>query len=198
MVNEWFDIICNSADECRIGCPGWGKVAIPEDPDCCLETELGQICGLYFDPCCKNPIGDWSAEKILAWASIIDNSDTTATNVKYVVVEGSIPKAEKVTVSLPKGKTKTVKKIYTVTAKVKCIGDGINDFMRNVEKGNTNFKFWYESLGGYFYGGNNGISPTSADADKIHEEDATSVSYWEVVLTFEACTNPPRIANPLV
>ncbi len=195
MLNTWSDILC--IQDCDENCSPWAKTAIPEDPNCCIETELAQICDLWFDPCVQNPMTSFDDIGITAWALDIDNTDTTGVKIKTIVVEGGIAEPEDIITPLPKGKSKKTKSTYTLTAVVKCIDEGLNNFFRRMQLGDTNFAFWYSSLGGYMYGDVGGISPTSVRAFVVHKNDATAERTWNLVITYEACVDPIRVPNPL-
>lgn len=215
MVNQWTDIILDE-DQCVENCPAWGEIALPEDPECCPVNELGQICGIYLDPCCLNPIPVvYNPGRILEWAAAsIDNSDTSGEKVKYLVVEGSKGAPDDTITELPKGKSKVTKRTYTIEIEIKCDTEdvivtvpesggslqsygSIDNFMRRVQKGEVNFCFWYETLGGYFYGDQAGITPTLINAFPVHENDKDSVRTWNLTISWEALCDPIRTLNPL-
>lgn len=211
MINTWTDTPVEEV--CVESCPTWGELTLPLDPNCCPINELGQICGIYFDPCCNNPMPVFNPTRILEWGANIDNGDTGGTAVKYLVVEGSKGQPDTTTIDLPKGKTKVTKRTFRIEMEIKCETDlgiavateggtvvlhgQIDRFMRSIQKGNTDFCFWYETLGGYFYGDAAGISPSFVDAYVVHENDKDSIRTWNLIIEFEALCDPLRTLNPL-
>lgn len=196
MENTWFDITC--IEECASSCPSWGGVAIETDQDCCPEQELSQICGFYIDPCCQNPITAWNATAIIDWAAAnVDNTDTTGTKVKYITVEGGIDQPTPVIDTLPKGKEYISAYDYSANFERRCVSDAMNDFMRHLQKGNPDACIWYETLGGYIYGGLNGIKPKTLYAVPTNGSGVDDKRIWTVVIQYRTCVDPPRILNPL-
>lgn len=212
-MNEWLDI--EEVEVCEDPCPVWGSVELSDDPDCCTEQELGQICDIFLDPCCLNPFPStvWTEANVFNWAVNIDNTDTTGTKIKHIVVEGDKGQPENTETSLPKCKTKITKREWTINAQIKCTdakyhiwGDdpvrtgnygSIDNLMRSIQLGSLNFCFWFATLGGYIYGDVDGIQPSYADAYVTHENDKTSVRTWTLVLKFSALVDSRRVPNPL-
>ena len=200
MANEWFDITC--ADPCTTGCPEWANTAYIQDPNCCTKTEKSQLCGLYLE-CIENsvPINSWTSADVLAWGTAnIDNLDTTGTKVKYLVGKGGIAEPTPNESEAPKGKTRIDDYTYSLTFVIDCRDDdnGINTFMRLLQKGNTNVAFRYETVGLALYGGLNGIRPDKFYAVPTYGEGNDDLVTWTIKAEYTICVDPPRLSpNPL-
>lgn len=137
--------------------------AIAADQDCTSFTiEDSEICGVLIVQDGNAP-EDWTS--VSSWETVINNSGTTAADGKYLVGRGGIPVADKTTVELFKNKDRTTKRSYSLSLSVLNMSDLHYEFLRAAQCGDTSIRFWLETVGGYIFGGPNGISPSLVDAD---------------------------------
>lgn len=193
-MNNWFDIPCE--DACVNGLPSWSQRIISDNEDCCTDQEKSQICTIWLAPDDQTPIAAWDEASILAWSANVDNTDTTGTKIKTLTVEGEIGKPTPNEQPLPKGKTRIEDYTYNPVFTRRCITPEINDWLREVQKGNASGRMWYQTLGGFFYGGLNGIELDKLFASPTNAGGVSDVRIWEIEPQYTICVDPPRIASP--
>ena len=174
-------------------CPeNCGELILPTldvDQNCTdYETYASQVCGIYFVQ--GLPPTDW--EDAAEWRARVDNGVVDPQGAKYLVGIGGLPVPEKVVRELPKFQDKTVKRRYTLTMRVLNLSDIQYNFLVSLQCGRTDYRFWYETVGGHLFGGPTGIAPAATDADLPHGEGRQDTDEGIVTLQFESRTEPPR------
>lgn len=174
--------------------------AIDADQDCITITyKKSQVCAVVFQPTTgTGPVPsdptDWTDP--VEWATLIDNTTTDNTKHKYLVGVGGVPVPEKDELELPKNRTRALDRTYSLSFSLRNLTDSHYDFMKALQCGWTGFKFWYETVGGRFFGGSVGIEPSKVDVDFPLSEGRDD--YEEAILTieWEACGDPDRTDTP--
>lgn len=176
--------------------------AIDANQDCiAIEYKKSQICGIVFQPTTavapavppSDPT-DWTSAA--EWATLIDNTTTDNSTHKYLVGIGGLPAPEKAEIELPKNKVRALDRTYTITFSVRNLTDNHYEFFKALQCGTTSFKFWYETVGGRFFGGDEGIVPSKVDVDFPLSEGVDDYEEAVLLLSFEACGDPPRTDSP--
>lgn len=179
-----FDNLCGN------GCAAIELPPLDVDQDCIYELHESQFCGLIMT---KGQVPeDWGDSA--QWETLIANDVSNVDAAKYLVGMGGMPAPAKETRPAPKGRIKTVKRTYTVTFNVHNLADLQYDFLRTLQCGFTDYRFWIETMSGHLFGGPTGILPSQTDADLPLDAAATSYAEGVITLQFDAMTDPPRSA----
>lgn len=177
--------------------------AIPASQDCPNYSQLrSQIARLYLLP--NTMSGDifasWGATSAATPSyvgSSIDNSNALNAKAKELVGRGEIPVPEKSTLEYPLLKSRTTEKRYTVNFTVYQLDDDTYEFLRQVQCGNLNFKFYYADLEGYVYGISDGLVPDFISVVFPKGNANTDRNTAIIRLSWKATGDPQRRANPL-
>jgi hypothetical protein len=192
---------------CSSTCPdictgGLSLPALPEVQDCFTVADFkeSQVADLLIGAPADidDPTDPTTA---LDWAGVIDNTDTTDTNWKHLVVEGEVPEPEVVEIETPKNGTIVSKYIYTLTMTVKKLDDATYAFLKNLQCGSTDLKFNYGTVGGrLFYnasGSTCGILPASVSVVFPLDGGREDVERAVITFTWESDCDPDRTDNPI-
>lgn len=195
MTNTW----TRTFDGCPSGCDDeLLLVALPEDPDCVVIPDLSEISDLYIEPTGADSAFDYSGGAPVENAGGIDNTDTLNAKTKWLVGIGEVGDPEEVTVSIHKGQTVIIKRIYTLTFRTLLKEDAIRNFLLQMQCGWTGFVFRFGTRGGKLFGGSQGIAPTLSNARLPLASGNEAIEEGTIVLTYETVNgDPPRHDNPL-
>jgi hypothetical protein len=173
--------------------------AIQALQDCTTyEQKYSQVKSIVLTPDGEVAPFNWSAAPAVTLVSgEIDNTTSNGTKSKWLVGEGGIPAAEKIVDEYPGRKTRTSFRTYTLTFNVKNLSQAQYDFLRLLQCGVTDFKLWYETVGGHLFGGAAGVDISGLDVDFIYGEGRDDKEYATITLTWEADGDPPRGVSPL-
>jgi hypothetical protein len=193
-INEFLTCPANCNDDLNLG-------ALDVDQDCTnYDIYDSQICDVLIkpdsalvDPITWGTISPKTAEVDLAQ---IDNSSIDGTLSKLLSGIGGIAEPEEVVANYPKLKTKVTKYIYTMNFRILNLSEDQYDTLRQFQCGWTSFTFRYGSLGGFLYGGENGIVPKSARTIFPKGEGDTDKDECILRITWEANGDPDRNISP--
>ena len=175
-----------------------GTVILPElnpAPECISgDVRFSQVCSVIIKPQAVAPPADWTSPA--DWAPLIDNTDTTGAFAKRFILEGGLDEPEVTTRDLPKRQTKTISKLFTLTGDIVFLDDLWYEFHRYLECGDTQFDIWFETVGGWLFGGPNGLEVSSMDSTLILGSGRDDVELTRFVTTWEDNGSPDRTASP--
>lgn len=177
--------------------------AIPASQDCPNYPQFrSQIARLYLLP--NTMSGDifasWGATSAATpsyVSSSIDNTNALNAKAKELVGRGEIPVPEKSVLEYPLLKTRTAEKRYTVNFTVYQLDDATYEFLRQVQCGNLNFKFYYADLAGYVYGIADGLEPDFISVRFPKGNGNADRNTAVIALSWKATGDPQRRANPI-
>lgn len=174
--------------------------ATPETQDCPdYEQDNSQIHTLYMIPVEASDIfSSWSSTPAVV-ADTLDNTQADNSTAKFIVGEGALPAAEKITLDYPFQQTKVVERTYNITFNVKNLVATQYEFLRKVQCGTLNFTFYYASGFGpnnWVYGKEGGITPSMVDVDFPKGGGKDDRDMAVITLQFKAKGDPDRKVNP--
>lgn len=174
--------------------------AIPEVQDCPdYEQVNSQIHTLYLIPDGASDIfSDWATTPAVA-ANTLDNTTADNSTAHFIVGEGGLPAAEKLTLDYPMNQTRTVERTYNISFNVKNLAAAQYEFLRKVQCGTLNFTFYYASGFGatqWVYGKAGGIVPSFVDVDFPKGAGKDDRDLATITLQFKAKGDPDRKVNP--
>lgn len=135
--------------------------------------------------------GDWTSAA--SWASAL--SDSGGSSVRQLIGIGDKGAADQTSRVISRGRTKYGPKNFTINFDIDDVSALNYELIRNLECG-VDVVVWYQTRGGYLYGGSTGVKAT-ATADWILDRGADTYSRGAITLTWKAKCNPPRIESPI-
>jgi len=177
--------------------------AIPASQDCPnYEQGRSQISKLYLLPNTMSgdifaTWGSTSAATPSYVANSVDNTNTLNAKAKYLAGRGEIAVPEKSTLEYPNLKTRTIEKRYQLVFTHYQLDDDTYEFLRQVQCGSLNFKFYYGDLAGYVYGIADGLVPDFISIRFPKGNGNADRNTAVIALSWKATGDPQRRANPL-
>ncbi len=173
---------------------------VAENPECvnAVVLEESEICDLYIsleDP--ANPgealfkPADWTDPA--AWATAIDNASTSG--IKHFSGIGDMPLPEKQEQTIFKKLIKVVGRNYTLNFDAQHMSRVNYEWGRAAQCG-LSVRFWFATIGGMLYGGENGIAAT-IDIGFPKERGAGAIATMQFLVRWTAKCDPPSIVNPM-
>jgi hypothetical protein len=173
--------------------------------DC--TTALG---GVLFDDCAPNinpseikrvlvskgnaaPFDDWTVAT--EWTTRLEMSGAAADPIRPLTVIGDKPAPSSVTKDISNNRKWVVGKDHTLNFTVDDVSDENYEFMRATECGGK-YRLWYETHGGYLYGGNDGIKATIV-MDDVLNRGIDEIETLNGVATWRSKFSPERVKSPI-
>lgn len=154
-----------------------------------------QVSGLLILPVGATPPDDWELES--DWAGVVDNSDTTNANAKYLVGIGSFLQNGIVEVNLSGGRLiENRERFYRLTFRVLNMNDGHINFGRKLQKNVRDFDLWILTLGDRMIGGPAGMRPYYVNADFVFNEGNNDREQMLIVMDFAFEQFPASTSMP--
>lgn len=187
-------------------CPDTGTgcddFPLPEfDSEFCPEgvkLELSEIKRLFVaevDPTDETEAlggpSDWAEEA--DWLTSLDNSDPE--KVRYLYGIGDKPEPEMQEATIHDNQTVVLSKTHTVNFDILDMNDTNYEAVRKLQKRQRR-RVWFETRGGYLYGGDHGIL-CSLQARFVKERGAEAFHRGLVEITWERDCDPERVESPI-
>lgn len=201
--------MANTINQTLTGCPADCDdvllfPAIPADLSCAnYEQGRSQISWLYLLP--NTMSGDifasWGSSSAATPSYVsnsIDNTNALNAKAKSLGGRGEIAVPEKNIIEYPFLKTKPSDKRYTLLFTHYQLDDATYEFLRQVQCGALNFKFYYGDLAGYVYGIADGLVPDFVSVRFPKGNGNTDKNTAIIDLKWKATGDPQRRVNPLV
>lgn len=183
---NYFSIDCPNCDD------EFFLPAIEADQDCDFDIVESQICDLILYPT-GSILPDWMDRQ--SFCDSIDNNSEDNTKGRWLVGEGGVAVPEKDILQLPKGVEIINKRTYSLTFTIKNVSDLMYDFLRHLQCGDTDFVFFFKTIGGRLLGSNVGIIPRSIDVDFPLGEGREDTESAIITITWRSKTDPDRISE---
>lgn len=163
--------------------------AIDAEPDCSnYELYDSQICGIIIAPDGAAIPPDWTDGA--AWAALISNANATNDAPHYLPVEGGLPAPEKTILTIGRGIDFVARRRYTLSFTTKNRTVANWSYLGRLACNRRGFAFWYETNGGWLYGGQTGIRANFQDVDFPLDADRAAVERADGILRFDAACAP--------
>lgn len=178
-----------------LSCPDCGDElqlgAIDVNQDCTLyDQKYSQVCGIIFLADTATLPVDWTDAN--DWADVLDNGLAGNGKGKYLVGEGEIGEPDGDLTEYPKRRLRITNRLYDVDLTVKNLSDAQYDFLKQLQCGWVNFRFWIETVGGRLFGGANGIDPATVNVSFIYSGGRNDKEEAIVTIQYESDGDPPR------
>lgn len=174
--------------------PTCGAEELPQvDFDFCNpETGLSEIRRIFIGRISGGGFEDWTNP--VEWAQRISEDSMCADAIRamYVIGDKPIPASLRALISMDR--KKTISKEHTVNATIDEVNDTNHAFVTEM-KGKY-YRLWYETAGGYMFGGNDGII-ASIDADMVLARGLGEIMVYLLTATWKNLRTEDRIASPI-
>ena len=164
---------------------------IDVDQDCTLyDQKFSQVCGLILLPDLGTLPTDWT--DAADWAAVIDNGVISPSKGKYLVGEGEIDAPDEERTDYPKRWQRVTSRLYSVELTVKNLNAAQYDFLRQLQCGWVDFRFWIETVGGRLFGGANGIDPALVTVAFVYSGGRNDKEQAILTIEYESDGDPER------
>jgi hypothetical protein len=192
-LNNWTDITFPS--DCD---SGYNLGEIPTDQNCVLNPQLSQVSDLYIQPDGADAPFLWTGSSASINSDGVGNNVTNNSKSKWLVGQGGIPAPEETIYQGPKLMRVVGKRTYQLNFQTEVYSNDQRNFIRQLQSGWSEFKFWIGTLGGNLFGGPNGISPFFVNARLPLDPGDEDYEKGFIVIEFQTSNGGmPRTANPL-
>lgn len=172
--------------------------------DCAPDIVASEIHKVFIAKGNCDPFADWTSatewtQRIMSSGSYV--TAATAVNpgndsaIRPLTVIGDKPAASSVVKDISNGRKHVVGKDHTLNITVDDVSEENYEFMRATECGGT-FRIWYETKGGFLYGGNSGIR-ASIVMDDVLNRGNDEIEAINGVITWRERFSPERCSSPI-
>lgn len=177
-------------------CPDNCDFALPTVlfDDCAPVVIYSEIRRIFMAKKAAAAFTDWT--DATEWLARMSQSSTTGDDyIRALTVIGDKPAASDVSKDISNGRKIVIGKDHTVNFTIDDVSDANYNFMRGMECGGE-FRFWYESAGGYMYGGNEGFL-ASVSINDILNRGVDEIETLAGVITWRSKFSPERALSPI-
>lgn len=160
---------------------------------CAPSILLSEITKVYLGKYSTQPFTDVGLAT--EWTTRLNESAVTEDTIRPLTVIGDKPAAAPIRKEISNGRTWTIGKDHTLNIRIDDVSDENYEFMRAAECGGQ-YRVWFETAGGYLYGGNEGI-PATLDLNDVLAAGKDSIEELVGVLTWRAKFHPERVLSPI-
>lgn len=177
---------------CPTNCEG--ALAVISHDECAPVIVASEIKRVFFARPTAAPFTDWKLAP--EWTERISDTDITdPDSIRAFTVTGDKPAPSGVVKDISNKRKWYVGKDHTVNFTIDDVTDENYEFMRVTECGGK-FRMWYETHGGYIYGGNEGIL-VNVTMDDILNRGLDEIETINGVATWRAKFSPERTLSPI-
>lgn len=162
--------------------------------DCNPEVPFSEIQRIFMAKSSAAAFTDWTQAS--EWTTRISQTSVSGDDyIRVLTVIGDKPAATSVIKDISNGRKKVVGKDHTINFTIDDVSDENYEFMRALECGGL-FRVWYETAGGYMYGGNTG-QLINIDANDVLNRGREETETIAGVITWRAKFHPERVTSPI-
>lgn len=162
---------------------------------CAPNANLSEIEKIFVTKPIAEPFTDWKLAG--EWTTRISEVSTTGDDIiRPLTVIGDKPAPSNVVKEISNGRKINVRKDHTLNITIDDVSTENYEFMRTLECGGQ-VKIWYQTSGGFLYGGNDGIDATMVLDDVLNRgRDETETLTGSI--TWSSKFSPDRTLSPIV
>lgn len=177
-------------------CPTDCSSALPvvDFDKCAPKINISEIRRIFVGRANIQPFTDWltAAE----WTERLSETDVANANaIRPLTVIADKPAPAAVNKDISNGRTFIIGKDHTVNWTIDDVSPENYEFMRQLECGGI-YRIWYETMGGYLYGGNDGIE-AKLSGDDILNRGADEIETLAGTATWRDKFHPERGLSPI-
>lgn len=162
--------------------------------DCAPEIILSEIRRIFVAKPTATAFTDVS--QATEWTSRISETDVASDDaIRPLTVIADKPAAAAVVKEISNGRRFNIGKDHTLNITIDDVSPENYEFMRVAECGGK-FKMWYETAGGFLYGGNEGIL-VDITLDDVLNRGLDEIETIAGTATWRAKFHPDRVLSPI-
>lgn len=161
---------------------------------CAPVIALSEIRRIFIARPSAEPLTDW--ELATEWITRISNEDVASNDaIRVLTVIADKPAPAVISTPISNGRTQVTGKDHTLNFTIDDVSAENYEFMRTVECGGK-YRVWYETEGGFLYGGAAGIlgEMTAYDVLNRGREEIETISG---TITWRSKFSPERVQSPI-
>jgi hypothetical protein len=161
---------------------------------CSPVVPFSEIQRIFMAKSSAEAFTDWTQAS--EWTTRISQTSVSGDDyIRVLTVIADKPQAASVVREISNGRRIVVGKDHTINFTIDDVSDENYEFMRALECGGQ-FRIWYETAGGYMYGGNEGqlINIDAGDVLNRGREETETIAG---TMTWRAKFHPERVASPI-
>jgi len=142
-------------------CSGCDLYSLPAAPVCVRKPILSQITRLVILPNAAQLPVDWTVGE--DWEAVVNNTSTTVAYGRILHGKGGVPDPAEASVNLGKIDRRITRRRYNLDFEL-TVNSQTREILRKMQRGLTDFRFWYFTAGDWLFGGATGIRPLVVSA----------------------------------
>ena len=179
-----------------ITCPNDCETQLPvvAFDQCAPKINLSEIRKIYVAKPTVKAFTDWKLAP--EWTTRISETNVASPDsIRPLTVIADKPAPANVVKDISNGRKIQVRKDHTLNITIDDVSDENYEFAIITECGGQ-VKFWYETAGGYIYGGNEGIDGTLI-LDDVLNRGNDEIETLTGTLTWSSKHSPERVISPI-
>lgn len=161
--------------------------------DCAPQIAYSEIRRIFIGKKAAAAFTSWGTAG--EWLARISETATGANNLRALTVIGDKPAATDIVKEISNGRRKVIGKDHVINFTIDDISAANYEFMRALECGGE-FRFWYETEGGFLYGGNEGFV-ARVTMNIVNNRGRDEIETIAGVITWRTKFSPERIISPI-
>lgn len=178
-----------------VGSPTCGAETLPEtDFDFCdPQVALSEIGRVFIAKIGAVSFTDWTQPD--EWALRVSETEMDMDTIRPLTVIADKPAPAKTVKEISGGRKFTTRKDHTINFTIDEVTDTNHAFIQYIEN-TKRFKMWYETQGGFMFGGNNGIT-VEMSGDMELQRGAGNIQVYNGILTWISQLTESRCISPI-
>lgn len=136
---------------------------------------------------------DWSEPR--EWLTRLSDTSTDINAIRTFWVIGDKPSATVKKVRISNERSKIMKRDHVINATIDDVSDANHAFVVAIKSGKM-FRLWYETMGGYIFGGNSGIVCHVA-IDMVLNRGLGEIAVYQLVASWSTLSTEDRVISPI-
>lgn len=162
--------------------------------DCAPEVVFSEIRRVFLAKSTAAAFATWG--QAAEWTTRLSQTSVSGDDyIRPLTVIADKPAATGVVKDISNGRKKTIGKDHVINFTIDDMSQENYEFMRSLECGGE-FKMWYETEGGYMYGGPDGIK-VNVDANVVNNRGREEIETINGVITWRDKFSPERVLSPI-
>jgi hypothetical protein len=161
--------------------------------ECAPEVNLAEIIRVYVAKATADDFTD--VTNITEWTSRLSDTANTDDSIRRLTVSADKPLPTANTIEISNNRSFTPDRTFVLNVTVDETNQLNYAFMQALQCGGT-YKIWYETRGGYMYGGNTGIKVSVPGAGDEQLRGVSEIERFQYIFQWVARQSPDRTISP--
>jgi hypothetical protein len=162
---------------------------------CAPTVLLSEIRRIFVAPLAADDFADWTSAA--EWIERVSENNSSVNAIRPLTVIADKPAASPVRAAISNGRDIPIRKDHTVNWTIDDVTPENYEWVLAVAECGVQVKIWFETEGGFMYGGNSGIGPCSITGDDILNRGLDQYETLAGTLTWKAKNSPERVVSPI-